>query len=189
MRALCRISTVNDCAPPETSARGVFVSGFHSEALHRRISSDAFHGAFLVFRRATSPIARRNGPLGRPTSHRTLLRTPGRPACCGSTPHRQEGASSASELWSNRKVVATRLDWRLRMADEPTFPRRATTAEPEDMLKQAAGAVQDIAVAGRDLLQEFVEERPYTTAAIALGLGLLIGYSAHRPPAKRGWWD
>ena len=75
------------------------------------------------------------------------------------------------------------------MADEHTAPRNGATAETEDMLNQAAGAVQDIAVAGRDLLQDFVEERPYTTAAIALGLGLLIGYSAHRPPAKRGWWD
>jgi ElaB/YqjD/DUF883 family membrane-anchored ribosome-binding protein len=66
----------------------------------------------------------------------------------------------------------------------------ATKAEAEDMLNQAAGAVQDIAVAGRDLLQDFVEDRPYTTAAIALGLGLLIGYSAHRPaPPRRGWWD
>jgi ElaB/YqjD/DUF883 family membrane-anchored ribosome-binding protein len=62
-------------------------------------------------------------------------------------------------------------------------------AGAEDMLSQAAGTVQDVAVAGRDLLQDFVEDRPYTTAAIALGLGLLIGYSAHRPPPRRGWFD
>jgi ElaB/YqjD/DUF883 family membrane-anchored ribosome-binding protein len=64
-----------------------------------------------------------------------------------------------------------------------------TKAEAEDMLNQATGAVQDIAAAGRDLLQDFVEERPYTTAAIALGLGLLIGYSVHKPAPRRGWWD
>jgi ElaB/YqjD/DUF883 family membrane-anchored ribosome-binding protein len=83
------------------------------------------------------------------------------------------------------------------MADQRYGAGNGVKAEAEDMLNQAAGAVQDaagavqdIAVAGRDLLQEFVEERPYTTAAIALGLGLLIGYSTKQPPPpKRGWWD
>jgi ElaB/YqjD/DUF883 family membrane-anchored ribosome-binding protein len=76
------------------------------------------------------------------------------------------------------------------MADERAGTGNGAKAEAQDMLNQAAGAVQDIAVAGRDLLKDFVEDRPYTTAAIALGLGLLIGYSTHRPPPRRrGWWD
>jgi len=75
------------------------------------------------------------------------------------------------------------------MADQRIGTVTGAKAETEDMLNKAAGAVQDIAVTGRDLLRDFVEDRPYTTAAIALGLGLLIGYSAHRPPPKRGWFD
>jgi ElaB/YqjD/DUF883 family membrane-anchored ribosome-binding protein len=52
-----------------------------------------------------------------------------------------------------------------------------------------AGAVKDAAVAGHDFLRKLMEENPHTTTAIALGLGLLIGYAAHRPPRRRGWWD
>ena len=79
--------------------------------------------------------------------------------------------------------------------------------EAEGLLNQAAGAVQnaygktvdaaaegaqtakEVAIASHDFLRKFVEEKPYTTAAIALGMGLLIGYTAHRPPPRRSWWD
>jgi len=54
---------------------------------------------------------------------------------------------------------------------------------------ESAEAVKDAAVAGGDFLRKFMEENPHTTTAIALGLGLLIGYAAHRPPRRRGWWD
>jgi uncharacterized protein YjbJ (UPF0337 family) len=79
--------------------------------------------------------------------------------------------------------------------------------EAEGFLDQAAGAVQNAygktmdaaaesaqtvkgaAISSHDFLRKFVEEKPYTTAAIALGMGLLIGYTAHRPPPRRSWWD
>jgi ElaB/YqjD/DUF883 family membrane-anchored ribosome-binding protein len=75
------------------------------------------------------------------------------------------------------------------------------------LLNQAAGSVQDAydrtvdaavegtqsvkvaAVASHDFLKELMENNPHTTTAIALGIGLLIGYAAKRPPARRGWWD
>jgi uncharacterized protein YjbJ (UPF0337 family) len=85
----------------------------------------------------------------------------------------------------------------------------AGDVRPQDKgpMSQAAGAVQDAydktvdaavegaqtvkgaAVAGHDFLKKFMEDYPHTTTAIALGIGLLIGYAAKRPPARRGWWD
>ena len=81
------------------------------------------------------------------------------------------------------------------------------STEAETLTNQAAGAVKDAygkavdvaaegaqtvkgaAIASHDFLRKFVEENPYTTAAIALGMGLLIGYTAHRPAPRRSWWD
>ena len=97
------------------------------------------------------------------------------------------------------------------MADERLgvvrgFPGEAK-AEAEGLLNQAAGAAKDAysktvdaaaegaqvakdaAIAGSDALRDFVEERPYTTAALALGMGLLIGLMSNRPPPRRSWWD
>jgi uncharacterized protein YjbJ (UPF0337 family) len=39
----------------------------------------------------------------------------------------------------------------------------------------AAGAVRDRAGEASDFLREMIEERPFTAAAIALGIGFLIG--------------
>jgi uncharacterized protein YjbJ (UPF0337 family) len=84
-----------------------------------------------------------------------------------------------------------------------------TKMEAQGVVNQAAGAVQeaygktvdaaldgaqtvkDAAVAGHDLLKTFVEDNPHTSVAVALGIGLLIGYTAHRspPPPRRYWWD
>jgi uncharacterized protein YjbJ (UPF0337 family) len=82
-----------------------------------------------------------------------------------------------------------------------------TKMEAEGLMNQAAGAVQDAygktidvasegaktvkdaAVSSHDFLKKFMEDNPHTTTAIALGIGLLIGYAAHRPPARRAWWD
>ena len=68
----------------------------------------------------------------------------------------------------------------------------------EGQLKQAEGSIQDLygqaidsagdtielakmtATSAEDTIRDFIENRPYTTAAIALGLGWLIGRS-HRP--------
>jgi ElaB/YqjD/DUF883 family membrane-anchored ribosome-binding protein len=55
--------------------------------------------------------------------------------------------------------------------------------------QEGAEAVKDAAVAGHDFVKRFMDENPHTTTIIALGLGLLIGYAAHRPPPRRGWWS
>ena len=39
----------------------------------------------------------------------------------------------------------------------------------------AAGAIRDRASEASDFLREMIEERPFTAAAIALGIGFLIG--------------
>jgi uncharacterized protein YjbJ (UPF0337 family) len=80
-----------------------------------------------------------------------------------------------------------------------------TKTEVKGVMNQAAGAVQDAygktvdaamegaqtvkeaAVEGHDTVRKFVEDNPHTATAIALGIGLLIGYAAHRPP-QRGYW-
>ncbi len=72
------------------------------------------------------------------------------------------------------------------------------TTQAEGQLKQAAGNIQDVygkaidsagdtiesakmtATSAEDTIRDFIENRPYTTAVIALGLGWLIGRS-HRP--------
>jgi ElaB/YqjD/DUF883 family membrane-anchored ribosome-binding protein len=58
-----------------------------------------------------------------------------------------------------------------------------------DVAAEGAQTVKGAAVAGHDLLKKFMEENPHTTTAIALGIGLLIGYAVKRPPARRRWWD
>jgi ElaB/YqjD/DUF883 family membrane-anchored ribosome-binding protein len=58
-----------------------------------------------------------------------------------------------------------------------------------DAAVEGARSVKDAAVAGHDVVEKFMKENPYTTAIIALGIGLLIGYAAHRPPPRRRWWD
>jgi uncharacterized protein YjbJ (UPF0337 family) len=81
-----------------------------------------------------------------------------------------------------------------------------TKTEVKGVMNQAAGAVQDAygktvdaamegaqtvkeaAVEGHDTVRKFVEDNPHTATAIALGIGLLIGYAAHRPPPQRGYW-
>lgn len=93
------------------------------------------------------------------------------------------------------------------MADDRTGTVHGIRGDPkadaEGLLNQTASAVQDAvdaaaqgaqsakdaAIAGADILHDFVEERPYTTAALALGLGLLIGLMSSRQPPRRGWWD
>ena len=83
-----------------------------------------------------------------------------------------------------------------------------TTTEVKGVMNQAAGAVQDAygktvdaamegaqtvkeaAIEGQDILRKFIEDNPLTATAVALGLGLVIGYAAHRPPPQRGhWWN
>jgi uncharacterized protein YjbJ (UPF0337 family) len=71
-------------------------------------------------------------------------------------------------------------------------------SEAEGMLNQAAGAAQNLygqakdtasdaaaavrqgAVTAEDYIRHTIEKRPYTTALVALGLGLLIGRLGRR---------
>jgi ElaB/YqjD/DUF883 family membrane-anchored ribosome-binding protein len=58
-----------------------------------------------------------------------------------------------------------------------------------DAAAESAETVMDAAVAGHDYLRKFMEDNPHTTTLIALGIGLVIGYAAHRPPPRRNWWN
>ena len=82
-----------------------------------------------------------------------------------------------------------------------------TNTEVKDLIKHAAGAVEGAygttkdtamegaqivkgaAIEGHDFLRKFMKDNPHTTTVIALGIGLLIGYAAHRPPSRSNWWD
>jgi uncharacterized protein YjbJ (UPF0337 family) len=57
-----------------------------------------------------------------------------------------------------------------------------------DVAAEGARSVKDAVVSGYDVVAKFMEENPHTTAIIALGIGLAIGYTAHRPPPRR-WWE
>jgi ElaB/YqjD/DUF883 family membrane-anchored ribosome-binding protein len=49
-----------------------------------------------------------------------------------------------------------------------------------DVAKEGVEAAKDAAVAGHDFIRKFMEENPHTTTAIALGIGVLVGYTATR---------
>jgi len=64
-----------------------------------------------------------------------------------------------------------------------------TYGKSVDAAVEGAQMVKDAAIEGHDVLRKFVEDNPHTATAIALGIGILIGYTAHRPPPRRNWWD
>jgi uncharacterized protein YjbJ (UPF0337 family) len=101
-----------------------------------------------------------------------------------------------------------RIESRVRAAGGEGIGKTADTETPVDgLVYQATGAVKeaygktmdaatesaetvkDAAVAGHDYLRKFIEDNPHTTTLIALGIGLVIGYAAHRPPPRRNWWS
>jgi ElaB/YqjD/DUF883 family membrane-anchored ribosome-binding protein len=49
-----------------------------------------------------------------------------------------------------------------------------------DAAKDGVEAAKDAAVAGHDFLRKFMDDNPHTTTAIALGIGLLVGFAATR---------
>ena len=49
-----------------------------------------------------------------------------------------------------------------------------------DAAKDGVEAAKDAAVAGHDYIKKFMDENPHTTTAIALGIGVLIGFTATR---------
>ena len=52
--------------------------------------------------------------------------------------------------------------------------------QAKDAAANAAGAVGERASEAEDFIRRTIEERPYTTAALALGIGFLIGRFGHR---------
>jgi uncharacterized protein YjbJ (UPF0337 family) len=82
-----------------------------------------------------------------------------------------------------------------------------TKSEVKGAMNQAAGAVQDAygktvdaamegvktvmeaTIKGHDTVRDFVENNPHTATAIALGIGLFIGYAVHSQPRRNHWWD
>ena len=54
--------------------------------------------------------------------------------------------------------------------------------QAKETAADAAEAIQERASEAGDFLRTTIEERPYTTAAIALGIGFLIG--RFRPPRR-----
>jgi len=58
-----------------------------------------------------------------------------------------------------------------------------------DAAVEGVQTVKDAAIAGHDYLRKFMEDNPHTTTVIALGIGFLIGYAAHRQPSRSSWWD
>src|SRR5262245_30091000 len=52
--------------------------------------------------------------------------------------------------------------------------------QARDKAADAADAVRESASEMDDFIRKTIEQRPYTTAAIALGIGFLIGRFAHR---------
>jgi uncharacterized protein YjbJ (UPF0337 family) len=52
--------------------------------------------------------------------------------------------------------------------------------QAKETASQAAEAVRDTALDADDFIRKTIEQRPYTTAAVALAVGFLIGRFAHR---------
>jgi uncharacterized protein YjbJ (UPF0337 family) len=52
--------------------------------------------------------------------------------------------------------------------------------QAKDVAASTAQAVRDTADTADDLVRTTIEQRPYTAAAIALGVGFLIGRFSHR---------
>ena len=52
--------------------------------------------------------------------------------------------------------------------------------QAKDATMEAARVVRQSASDSEDYIRKTIEERPYTTAAVALGLGFVIGWLAHR---------
>ncbi len=52
--------------------------------------------------------------------------------------------------------------------------------QARDAAADAVEVIEESAETIEDAVRDFVESRPYTTAAIALGIGLLIGTMGHR---------
>ena len=84
------------------------------------------------------------------------------------------------------KTADTQVDG---LVDQATGAVKEAYGKTMGAAAESAETVMDAAVAGHDYLRKFMEDNPHTTTLIALGIGLVIGYAAHRPPPRRNWWN
>jgi len=101
----------------------------------------------------------------------------------------------ADELKGMVRSVGTKFEESVgRMADDTKAAAEGLMNQTADAAKDAYGktvdaakdgveTAKDAALVGHDFLRKFMEENPHTTTAIALGIGVLIGYTA---TARRG---
>jgi ElaB/YqjD/DUF883 family membrane-anchored ribosome-binding protein len=75
------------------------------------------------------------------------------------------------------------------LADQAADAMQDAYDHAADVAERGAEVVKDAAVGAHDVLKNFIEDNPHTATLIAVGLGVLIGYAAHRPPARKSWWD
>jgi uncharacterized protein YjbJ (UPF0337 family) len=75
------------------------------------------------------------------------------------------------------------------LVNEATGAVKEAYGKTKDAAAEGAQTVKGAAIAGHDYVRKFMEDNPHATALIALGIGLLIGYAAHRPPPRRNWWS
>jgi ElaB/YqjD/DUF883 family membrane-anchored ribosome-binding protein len=61
--------------------------------------------------------------------------------------------------------------------------------EAKDAALEGIHRFKEVAIEGEDKVRRFIADQPYTAAVIALGLGLIVGYVAHREPSPppRSW--
>jgi ElaB/YqjD/DUF883 family membrane-anchored ribosome-binding protein len=68
-----------------------------------------------------------------------------------------------------------------RSSESFLHPLQEVYGQAKETAADAAEAIREAGSEAGDFLRTTIEERPYTTAAIALGIGYLIGRFGHRP--------
>ena len=91
--------------------------------------------------------------------------------------HTEETSSDMGSLAEDaRALMAATAD----VAGEKVGEARKRLAVALEKAKEIAGRVRDKAVQGAKAADEAVHEHPYQAMAVALGVGVLIGYLAAR---------
>jgi ElaB/YqjD/DUF883 family membrane-anchored ribosome-binding protein len=81
---------------------------------------------------------------------------------------------SAGRMADNTKAAAEGL------ANQAADVVQDNYGKAVDTAKDSVEAAKDAAVAGHDFLRKFMDDNPHTTTALALGIGVLIGFAATR---------
>ena len=81
---------------------------------------------------------------------------------------------SAGRMADNTKAAAEGLVNQAADVVQDNYGKAVDTA------KDGVEAAKDAAVAGHDFVRKFMDDNPHTTTALALGIGVLIGFAATR---------